>query len=121
MARPSRGVSERFLGIRVPDEFFRILKQKAEETDKPISEVVRDVIGPYVYPELLDEHTLQDIGGVNALDELHRYEQLLVGLSNTHREIVDILNDRIEAVRRCSSTAEDFVEREKQKLLTGEG
>lgn len=116
MARPSTGVSERYLGVRVPKEYYRALKQKAEEEDKPIAVIVRDILGAFIYPELVNKHTLRDIGGVNALDELYRYEQLLVDMANANKQTLDILNDRIEAVRRCVSTAEEFIRQEEVKL-----
>lgn len=110
------GVSERFLGIRVPEEYYRVLKQKAIEEGRSVSSVVRDMLGAFIYPELVNERTLQDIGGVNALDRLYRYEQLLVDIAGSNRHTLDILNDRIEAVRRCSSTAEEFIKQEEVKL-----
>lgn len=116
MARPSKGVSERFIGVRVPKEYYCALKQKAVEADKPISEVVRDIVGAYVYPELLDTQTLQNVGGANALDKLYRYEQLLVDTANANKQTISVLNDRIEAVRRCAANAEEFIRQQEGKL-----
>lgn len=60
MARPSRGISEKTLQIRVPEKLLRDLKDKAKEIDKPVSAIIRDEVSRFIYAEQVD-NSLQDI------------------------------------------------------------
>jgi predicted DNA-binding protein len=119
MARPSKGVSEKYIGVRVPEAYYQSLIKEAENTGRTLAEVVREYLGTFVIPNIADEiyfpvRNLIEAG--DALEELRQIEMELSAMADGfERQSLDYRN-KLEVVRESIKKIDEFVRKEVKKF-----
>lgn len=120
MGRPSKGVSEKYIGVRLPEMFYEYLRKEAEETDRPLAEVVREMIGAFALPGM-GAHVFMRADNVeeaeNVLNELKRIEDSLEEAMRLGKSNLSDIEQRLRMVRASIEKVEEVAEKEKKKVL----
>jgi len=117
MGRPSKGVSEKYIGVRLPEEFYKFLQKEAEETDRPLAEVVRDMMSVFIAPEFYVTAHIPEGEELNYLDQLKRMEESLEEAMQSGKSNLLEAQQRLDMVRASIKKVEEVAERERKKVL----
>jgi len=119
MARPSSGISEKYIGVRIPESYYQSLVDEAENSGRTLAEVVREYLGAFIIPNMANEIYFPVRNVYEATDSLEELKQIELELSAMVKSFERSLKDykgKLEIVRESIKRIEDFVKKEVKKF-----
>lgn len=119
MARPSSGISEKYIGVRIPESYYQSLVDEADNSGRTLAEVVRSHLGAFVIPDIFEiELPVKDYEGAQeALEQLGNIESRLSTLRNMYQTNLDSIDKSLGNLRGLIKRIGDYAESEIKKIL----
>jgi len=119
MARPSSGISEKYIGVRIPESYYQSLVDEADNSGRTLAEVVREYLGAFVIPDIAEiELPVKDYAGAkSALDQLRGFDNRLSTLRKMYQTNLASVDKALDNLRGAIKKIEEYAEIERDKII----